>query len=347
MKKNYSAIAAKLKAASAGRLTRADYGELLSKSTVNEIYSYLLTTGYRDVLSELSGKQIHRTEIEKALRHEMIREYGRVYSFMDIDGQRVLEFWFMQREIEFLKRGLRHLYNKESNDWVEGEDEFEEFFEKHTEIDCGLVKNASTLDKLIEACADTPYAGVLKRSQTLGADYFMMAMMLDRYYYTSAWRAKEKYLSGKDKKLFEEIFGMEIDINNIIWIYRSKKYFDLSPDVIAAWILPVHHRLSTQTLIQLAQGSWEDVIKITKGTVYKELFDGIDEGYFPEENERRIYCGKARRIFRQNPESLAAVFAYFDLKEIEIFNITTVIESIRYGRDKQTIMRHLNIGEEE
>ncbi len=347
MKEKYSAIAAKLKAASAGRLKRTDYDELLSKTSVNEIYSYLLTTGYRDVLSELTKEQIHRTEIEKALRHEMIREYGRIYNFMDIDGKRVLEFWFMQREIEFLKRGLRHLYNKESAEWVEDEDEFEEFFEKHTKINRELVKNAATLDKLIEACADTPYADVLKRSQTLDADCFMMAMMLDRYYYISAWRAKEKYLSGKDKKLFEEIFGIEIDINNIIWIYRSKKYFDLSPDIIASWILPVHHRLNTQILKQMAQGSWEDVIKLTQNTVYCDLFEDIDDGYFPEERKRRIYCTKARQIFNQNPESLAAVFAYFDLKEIEIFNITTVIESIRYGRDKQTIMRHINIGEEE
>ena len=347
MKDNYSAIAAKLKAASAVKLTREDFTELLSKSTVNEIYSYLMTTGYRQVLSELTKEQIHRTEIEKSLRHEMIREYGRVYSFMDINAKRVLDFWFARREIEFLKRGLRHLYNRDSEDWIEGEDEFEEFFEKHTKLDCEQVKAASTLEKLIDACVKTPYAAVLKRSQAIDAGCFEMAMALDRYYYHSAWKAKDKYLEGKDKQLFEEIFGMEIDINNILWIYRSKKYFDLSPEIIASWILPVHHKLNSQTLKVLTQGTWQDVVKITEGTVYRGLFEGLEDGYFPEENMRRMYCSKARKIFGQNPESLAAVFAYFDLKEIEIYNITTVIESIRYGRDKQTIMRHINIGEEE
>lgn len=347
MSGNYSAIAAKMKAASGVRLSYADYDELLSRSSVNEIYAYLMTTGYREVLSSLTREQIHRTEIEKALRHEMIREYGRVYSFMDISGKRMLEFWFMQREIEFLKRGLRHLYNNESSEWIEGEDEFEEFFEGHTKINCGMVEHAATLDKLIEACADTPYAEVLKRSRSLNADYFMMANALDKYYYVSAWRAKEKYLKGDAKRLFENVFGTEIDINNIIWIYRSKRYFNLEPDIITAWMLPVHHKLSTQDLKRLAHGSWEDVISFAEGTVYRTLFDGINRGYFPEENARRIQAALAKRIFTQNPESLAAVYAYFDLKEIEILNITTVIESIRYGHGRQTIMRHINIGEEE
>ena len=77
MKGNYTAVAAKIKAIESKCLTEKDFEELLQKTSVNEIYSYLVTnTAYADVLSGLTPEEIHRTEIEKALRLEMMPEFG-------------------------------------------------------------------------------------------------------------------------------------------------------------------------------------------------------------------------------------------------------------------------------
>ena len=344
MKGNYSAIAAKLKAIEGTRLTETDFDELLSKSSVYEVYSALVShTGYKDVLSELPKEQVHRIEIEKRLRHEMLREYGRIYKFMDINQKRMFEYWFTRREIEFLKRGIRHLYNHETSEWIEDEDEFEEFFRHHTKLDCEMIASAASIDRLIEACRNTPYAGILMRSQNINADYFSTSMMLDKFYYTSVWKAKDKYLDRRNQRLFSDIFGMEIDMNNIMWIYRGKKYFNMAPETIVT-LIPHRFRISEDTLKQLISAETaEQVVAITERTPYKGLFNGTDDGFFPEENVNRIYRKKARYILENEPESMAAVYSYFDLKEIEIYNITTIIESIRYSLDKQTIRRHINI----
>ncbi len=344
MKGNYSAVAAKLKAIEGARLKEEDYEELLSKSSVQEIYTFLAShSSYREVLSGMTREQLHRSEIEKHLRHEMLREYGRVYHFMDLDRKHMLEFWFYRREIEFLKRGLRHLYNHETSEWIEDEDEFEEFFERHTRLDCRMIEQAETLDKLIEACRDTRYAAILRRAQSIGADYFTVSMMLDKSYYSGVWKAKDKYLSGEDRKLFADAFGMEMDMNNILWIYRGKKYFNIPPEAIYT-LIPHRYRLTEETLrSMISASSANEVVELAKQTPYRSLFDGLDEGFFPEENVNRIHRRKAISVLSQTPESMAAVYAYFNLKEIEIYNITTLIESIRYSLDKQTIRRHINI----
>ncbi len=344
MKGNYSAVAAKLKAIEGTRLKEEDYEELLSKNTVQEIYTLLAShSSYREVLSGLTRSQLHRSEIEKRLRHEMLREYGRVYHFMDLNRKRMLEFWFYRREIEFLKRGLRHLFNHETNEWIEDEDEFEEFFKRHTKLDCNMIETAETLDKLIEACRNTRYADMLRRAQNIGADYFTTSMVLDKSYYMGVWKAKDKYLSGEDRRLFADAFGIEMDMNNILWIYRGKKYFNMPPETIYT-LIPHRYKLSEEDLRSMISAATADeVVAAAQKTPYKSLFDGLDEGFFPEENMNRIHRKKALGVLSSAPESMAAVYAYFNLKEIEIYNITTLIESIRYSLDKQTIRRHINI----
>ena len=345
MKVEYSAIAAKIKAIKSSCLSGEDYDELLSKNSVPEVYSYLISsTGYKSVLSELDKDSIHRGEIEKKLRLEMINEYNRIYSFMNLEQKKMFDFWFARREIEYLKRGLRYLYNHETLRETDDEEFFEEFFSKHTRLDCEAIKNASTLDQFIEACKKTPYAAVLERSQNISADFFSISMMLDSCYYRNIWKAKDKHLKGSDRKTFEKIIGAEIDMHNIIWIYRSKKYFNMSPEITVTYLMPIRYRLSEETVKMLVSApNADDVVRIVSGTAYKELFANIENDIFPEENMSRIDTRIAKSVLRTEPQSMAAVYAYFDLKDYEIFNITTILESIRYSLDRQTIRRHINV----
>lgn len=345
MKGNYTAVAAKIKAITSKCLSENDFEELLQKTSVNEIYSYLFNnTAYAEVLSDLSQEQIHRTEIEKALRLEMMKEFGRIYSFMDINQKKMLEFWFSRHEIEFLKRGLRHIYNHEADDWLEESTQLGIFFAEHTKMDCELIKSAKNIDDFIEACKNTPYAAVLERAKNFAADYFNIASMMDSFYFERIWKAKDKYLSGTDRKLFENIFGMEIDMENILCVYRSKKYFNIPSDRIVGCLIPVKHKLRSEILKNMVQASDPgEVISLTGKTPYKTLFDRVEDGFFPEENMNALYYKSAKSVLSGNPESMAAIYAYFELKEVEISLITTIIESIRYGLDKQIIKRHISL----
>lgn len=61
------------------------------------------TPGYGEVLEQMNERDIHRGQMEILLEQEMVDEYVRLYNFMDNSKRTVMEFWFMRREIAFLK----------------------------------------------------------------------------------------------------------------------------------------------------------------------------------------------------------------------------------------------------
>ena len=52
--------------------------------------------------------------------------------------------------------------------------------------------------------------------------FFDYEMQLDIHYYKEVWKLKDKLLNGDTLKAFTECIGTEIDLLNIMWIYRSK-----------------------------------------------------------------------------------------------------------------------------
>ncbi len=347
MSVEYSAVAAKLKAMYSKILTGGDYEELLAQKSVNDICGYLKSTpGYSEVLADVNERSIHRGQMELLIAQELMDEYVRLYNFVDHTKRELLEFWFMRREVEFLKREIRYIYTheKRSNDEII-QGEFEIFFETHTKINREIMNNARSLSDCIEACKDTLYAEPLMRAQSLGADFFSMGMVLDSYYYPAIWRLIGRNLKGEQAEYFRKLMGSEIDMLNLMWIYRGKKYFSFKNEIIFTYLLPVRYRLTEDVIKQLVNAdSIERFVDIVNdSTSYGELFENYDKGRFPEENYRYIYKNLSKSIFSNHSESMAAIYAYLNLKEVELDNITTITEGIRYNLNPDSIREHVGI----
>lgn len=347
MSNEYSAVAAKLKAMHSRFLTERDYEELLARTSVADMCAYLKTTdGYNDVLGEVNEREMHRGVMELLLEQDIMEEYIRLYNFVDKDKRDLLKFWFMEREIEFLKREIRYIYthDERSSDEV-NQGRFDAFFETHTKINRSLMQNAASLSDCIAACGETPYAAVLRRAENLDADFFALGMLLDSYYYTAMWRASRKSLQGEQRQLFENLVGARIDMLNLMWIYRGKKYYSFDNDIIFTYLLPLHHRINEETIRQLvnADSVSRFISLVNELTVYGELFEGVEDGRFPEENYRALYNRLSMRMFVNHSESIAAVYAYLNLKEVELSNITAITEGIRYSLNPEAIRNHIGI----
>lgn len=347
MSAEYSAIAAKLRAMYSKFLTREDYEELLTRKSVNDICSYLKSTqGYGEVLADVNERSIHRGEMENLLFQEIIDEYIRIYNFMDHTKRELMGFWFMRREVEFLKSEIRYIYTHEKRiKDEESQNRFNAFFETHTKINREIMRNAKSLADCIEACKDTPYSEPLQRAENLGADLFSMGMMLDSYYYTSIWRSISRNLKGEQEELFRRLMGSEIDMLNLMWIYRGKMYFKFQNEIIFTYLLPVRYRLTEEVIKQLvnAEGIERFIDKVNSSTSYGGLFENYDKGRFPEENYRYIYNELSKSIFVNHTQSMVAVYAYLNLKEVELNNITTITEGIRYSLNSDAIRDHIGV----
>ena len=347
MSAEYSAVAAKLKAMHSRFLTRNDYEELLSRKSVTDICAYLKSTpGYGDVLGEVNERSIHRGQMELLLEQDLMDDYASLYNFVDGSKRAMLEFWFMRYEVDFLKREIQYIYTHEarSSDEV-NQGRFEAFFETHTKINREIMNNARSLSDCIEACALTPYADTLKRAQSLEADFFSIGMMLDSYCCESIWRAINRNLDDEQKKLFHKLEGSKTDMLNLMWIYRGKKYFNFPSEIIFTYLLPVRYALTGDLIKQLvrAESAEKFVELVRSSTRYGDLFEGCEGDRFPEENYRAISSRLAKNIFVNHSQSMVAIYAYLHLKEVELNNITTIIEGIRYSLNADYIRGHVGI----
>ena len=52
---------------------------------------------------------------------------------------------------------------------------------------------------------------------------------------------------------------------------------------------------------------------------------------------------KSCLLYTSHPESMVAVYAYMNLKEVELNNITTIIEGIRYNLNPDFIRTHIGL----
>ncbi len=347
MSVKYSAIAAKLRAMHSSFLTGGDYERLLSKKSVNEICAYLKSApGYCDALADVNERGVHRGEMERMLERDIMDEYVRIYNFVDFSDREIMNLWFMRRELRFLKREIRHIYTHEK---CVGDDidrgTFNDFFDSHTKIDKDIMQSASSLSDCIKACEKTPYAEPLRRAESLEVDFFSAGMVLESFYYRYIWKTGQRRLNKEQLGLFRKLMGSQIDMLNLMWIYRGKKYFSFENEMIFTYLLPVQYRLKENTVKRLVMTSdTESFTELVKSsTPYGELFDNYDNGIFPEENYNRIYRRLSENIFVSYTETIVAVCAYLNLKEEEIKNITTIIEGVRYGLNPDFIREHIGM----
>ena len=342
---DYSAAAAKLRAMRGRCLSNADFERLVQIGSVREICAYLKATdAYGEIFADMDENTAHRGEIEMRLNSGFFDEYERLYSFMDRDRREVLRYWFTRREINLLTAGLQHVFTHENLQKESMRVGLNPFFDRHSGINIDALVTSKTIGDLAAACENTPYYDILKRAEEAQSDFFSIAMMLDGRYYESLWRTKDKFLDKDEREVFAELVGSIIDMLNIMWIYRGKKYFGFDPKLIYTYMLPVRYRLTQEQLTEMVNAPEpEKLVQAVTQTKYARLFEKCGEGYFVEEIYHSEIYDISRRIFRNYPKTMAAVFAYLHLKEYEINAVTMIIEGVRYQHEPVAIRKHINI----
>lgn len=342
----YQAVAAKIRSMYGKHLDLKDYENLLSKGSVSEMCAYLKNeTAYGDVFSDVNPHDMHREVIEHRLGLEAAEEYARIYNFLDSSQQSVLEFWHYRSEIKFLKGCLMNMMERRAAEKLDPD--VTAFLQSHTKINLEKCIGAQSLKDFCEATEQTPYYDIFVRASGAGADFFTVAMTLDGFYFKKLFDKAESVLSDEEVQSLKKLIGSKCDMLNIMWIYRGKKYFKMDPKLIYTYIIPVRYKLTEETIKALVGApDPEQIPSILSDGAYSELFYKVGEGVFAEENYRRILYKNAKAFFRREPDSMAAIFAYLYLKNFEVLNITCAIEGVRYGIERESVLKRIKFSRE-
>lgn len=337
----YSGIVTKVRAMQAKLLTKEDFDNIAAMKSVLDIISFLKgKPAYSELLNQMDESLYHRGNIEKILYQSLYNDYTRLFRFGGIEQKKFLKLYLKRYEVDVINYCLRIVFNHYDKPFDLNYKK--EFFDRYSQISIDRLITSQNIDELVDNLKDTEYYTPLKRLRDSGAaTHFDYDLALDLYYFTTLWKSKRRILKKKELELFTRDCGSRIDLLNLQWIYRAKKYYHMLPPDIYTLTIPIHYRIHVDEFKALVEApSADEFRKLMESTAYARKYDfeqkkTIEQMY--KECLYRLYIADRRN----NPWSIASITTYLFLKEEEIYKLTTALECVRYGLTRQETLGYL------
>lgn len=337
----YSSVNTKARALFGKLLTKGDYEELLGRRTVQDAAAYLKkNTAYSYLLSSINTNLVHRGELEKLFKTSLYEDFMKLLRFLRGGPAEFLKAAFLRYEIEDLKMLLRVVYTGRDSEAIR---DSLVFLKEYSDLDFEKLTGSNNIHHIIGNLKGSEYYKVLSPflDSTKQQNLFDMEMSLDLHFFMTILKLKDKLLSGADRESITQTFGIEIDILNILMIYRCKKLFNFPKELTVKYVIPYWYRLSREQLIHLSESrDVEEFKRHVSKTKYSHIFKADDEHLWETNSMNYMY-----RVYKSHLRSdcfnIGLSMAYLHLKEMDIRNIITLIEGVRYNLSREEIKSYL------
>ena len=337
----YSGITVKIRAMQAKLLKDGDYEQIASMRSVPEVTEFLKEKpAYEKYLEEMDSTLYHRGNVEKILYQSLFDDYSRIFRFGGPQQKQFLKTYWKRYEVDVINYCLRIVFNHYQIPF--DLDYKKEYFDRYSQISIDALVTSKNVEQLVDNLAGTEYYEPLKKIREMEtATLFDYDMALELYYFTTLWKRQKRLLKGKELKLYARDCGTKIDLLNLQWVYRAKKYYHMLPPDIYSLTIPIHYRLSVKEYKTLVETpSLEEFLRQEENTWYARKYD-FGDGRTMEQTYkdclRHLYLADRR----QNPYSVASIYTYLYLKEEEIDKLTTALECIRYGLPRSETLAYM------
>ena len=339
--RTYSGITTKIRAMQAKLLTEADYENIANLKTVPEVIEYLKEKpAYTKSINRMDTSLYHRGDVEKVLTQSFYDDYTRIFRFVGMEQKKFLKAYWKRYEIDLINYCLRIVFNH--YDVPFDIDYKKEIFDKYSQLSVSKLVLSKNVEELIDNLKGTEYYSPLQTLRESGAaTLYDYDLTLELYYFSVMWKEEKRLLKGKERDIFIKDYGMRIDLTNIRWIYRAKKYYNMLPPDIYMMMIPIQYRFSKEEFKAMVEApTVEEFIKQVGLTRYGNKLT-FEEGHMLEQQSREILKAAYLSDRRHNPYSVATMNAYLFLKEEEIRKIVSALECIRYGLSSRDILGYL------
>lgn len=324
----YPSINAKLKGMYAKRLKNDDLQDLAKQNNLKSAVAILKNKSLSlNVLSE----DADREQIEKVLNGEIIYDIEKIVKYLDKNDTQIFNLLISKYEIRCIKRAIKLLYSK--NEY----DENIKIWTNTIFTDLKGLESIKSIDEFLKIINNTKYKKILKKyfvNKDTEYSIFEIENELDKMY------LKSIYNSAGNNKNLKKMIGAKIDFTNILWIYRMKKYYNFSEDKIEKSIIDINYALKKNQILLLVKAkNIEELNEILKKTVYSNI--ATDDIYELECNMKKYLHGLYIKNFKSNLLSINCIYSYLNLVELENKDIISIIEAVRYGINKEKLLKKL------
>lgn len=338
------AIIAKSRSIYGTFLKPEDYDQLIRKTSVTEICTYLKNnTRYAKILMSSNEDAIHRGQLESLLKRDNFNKYMKLWNFLNEEYDSFYAYQMKNIEIEQLLEAIMAINAKQDNSFIQT---FPGFLLKYLNIDLMRIAKANTFDDFLEAIKDTPYYKIMKpfsvrRANDDSVDYSACEVALYSYYYEYLLERIKKNFSGDCRKELEKAVLISIDLKNITAAYRMKIFFDMNNPDIKSKLLPFHYKTTEKKMDVFLDEKDTDILndKI-KNIYYFKNFNEFKNNHIEHPASKFLY-NYFRKKVRISTEAPVVFYSLIQLMDIELENVINIIEGVRYKLSSSEIEKLL------
>jgi V/A-type H+-transporting ATPase subunit C len=341
---NYAgnAIITKAKTLYGHRLKVEDYEELLKFKNVPEIVSYLKKHDkYSNTLSDVIEYSMHRGQLEELIKKSYFNNAVRIVKFVGTKDKKFYELDMIMREIDLVLSSVRSVISGSIESSIR---DLPLFFKQHASFDIGDLSSSLTMTDLLKALQGTRYYEIVRPYYTNDPAFIKYSRiehdLFAQYHDITINRINEFY-KGKTKRILMDIYQSKVEIENVIKIYRLKKFYNIPKEEIVEALITKNIRMSKNKLNELIDlTDPSEILKVLSKSQFSEFKDKDDYVYI-EYQAGKIKYNLAKRYmyFSNNPPVVYTVFLF--LNDIERSNIFNIIEGVRYDIDTEDIKKML------
>jgi V/A-type H+-transporting ATPase subunit C len=338
----YLAINTKISTMYGKLLKEEDYKKIISFKNPTEIAVYLKnSTAYGEFFKDMDPTQMHRTEIEQILKQGLINYMDKVIHYFSGEYRNFIKSFYTKYEITDIKRVARLIYIDKDFGDLKGN---LIFAGKYKYIDMDRVIMSKSISEIVSALKNTIYYPFLKNLIDGNSEesLYRFEMSIDKAYFYIL-EDSVKHLLKEDRTVFYSLVGSSIDMLNLRWIYRGKKYYKVTPEELFNYTVNKGCRYNYRKIKEFCYcKSISEFLNMVKDTPYAFMFKGCPEDdTFVERRMNRYLYFKMKSAKRRSNLDLSMLLAYLDLIEFEIRDIISMIENVRYGMDYEETRKYL------
>lgn len=327
----YPNLIAKLKGMNAKNLNSKDFEELLKQNNIVSINSILKSKSYH--LKNLDDNS-SREEIENELDNILIDDIEKIEKYLSNKDKEILFNCVLDYEIKVFMDILKKIkYGKIEQNKIDNINKWtSKIFNKLQGIarvnninEIKIYSKKTAFENIINSFLDT--------NNIEESNLFLLEMQLDKFYF-------ENLFNNLNTESSKKLIGTKIDLENIIWIYRMKKYYNMPEEKIKKYIIEIDYNLKCLNEL-IAIDDYKQIIEILKKTKYKEIFETENENL--EILIRKYMYNQYKKTFRQAKYDISTIISYLGMDKNQIENIINIVGGVEYKIDKQKIQEKIII----
>lgn len=339
-------VTTKIKALFGKRLSLRDYETLLNKKHLSDIVLYLKSESYfKNCLSGINEKTIRRGQLENLIRNDLLHRLSTVLKYsLDVNDYS-FKLVTLASELDIIFDVVRSFYSGDRYSVISS---LPIMIESHLPFDLKKITAVDNMNSLCNEAKRSVYYKELCKYRNVAIDELNLTSFsheLYNHYYEIVLAELEKNFKSKKKEDLKSIFHIQMELHALSHLYRLKKYFKVSANILKETINPTFHFLRKKDFTEIInRDNPEFVIEKLKESAYAHYFDFNSYKDDPIEVviDTILYNYNKSKIFFTSDKDIALV-VYNLLSKTEVQNIIDIIEGVRYGLSPDKIRKLLII----